>query len=166
MKKMIALARFVFVAAAILLLGGCRGCEVPVTVTTKGPKWEAVAQQFQRDLFINLLGPPAVASAVGSATPLNACSPLSALGTEAAWRTMLETELNRPYDMAIAASLVGTLTVTNWSGVSAVGTFGVHGDQGQNFGGRWRLPSLLGTQEPIPGIEAEERTFVIRVRRR
>jgi hypothetical protein len=163
-QPMAAITRFVIVAAAILPVGGCGGCDVPVT--TKAPKWEAVKQYVERVVYFDLAGPRLVASAVGSATPLDGCSPLSALATEAAWRTLLETEANRPYDTAAGAGLVGTFAAPNWGGVCITGTFGTRGEKRQGFGGRWQLPSLFGTNEPIPGIdiEGEERTFVVKVR--
>jgi hypothetical protein len=73
-----------------------------------------------------------------------------------------EAEANGPFDATAGAGLVGTVVAPSWGGVGAVGTFGVCGPKGQNFGGRWQLPTLFGSHEPIKGIEGED--FVVRFR--
>ncbi len=165
MRTTLACGRCILVAAVLLPLGGCGGCGL--TVTTKGPKWEAAIQQIQRqvlrEIYFHQTGPIVVASAVGSTASSNGYSPLSALATEAAWRAMLETELNRPHDAAAGASLVARFAAPDWGAVYALGTFGNLSEHGQIFG-RQHLPTILGAPEQIKDIEVEERTFVVPIR--
>jgi hypothetical protein len=99
-------------------------------------------------VYLQFLGPSVVTSAVGAAAPPGGLGGLSALGTEMAWRELLQRQGDRPHKVAAIAGAVGAAAPPGgWVGLSILGAMAARGDQAELLGKPRRLPSLFEAQD-------------------
>ncbi len=145
MRSALAFARYPLLAVLALPAAGCGGC----TFISETPDWEDVAQEFQEQLALQVIGPIVLTSGVGAAAPPGGGSGLSAIEMELAWRSRLGQQAEPPCDPAAAASAVGAAAAPGaCGGLSAVGALVGRGAQCGALRKPLRLPSLFEVQQP------------------
>jgi hypothetical protein len=104
-----AVLRCLIMVPLALSITGCGGCHGRGTLEM--PDWEDLANEVANESYLQFLGPAAVTSAVGSATPPGG-GPLNAVAMELAWRSLFD-ERTTQCDPVDVASAVGAATAPN-----------------------------------------------------
>ena len=149
MRSAYAGTRFLLAAALVLSITGCGGCQptIKIEINTNARDWDAGTRQIVGQIYTQLVGPQVVASAVGAAAPPGVYGPLYSLSTEMAWRQSREREINRPSNATAAAGLIGASAPSGWMGMVILAAMPSPERVGEQFGDRWRLPSLFAADE-------------------
>ena len=143
MKPALVSTRYLLIVVLVLPAAGCGGCRV----TVEKPDWDDLGQEFQKQIYLQMLGPTVLTSAVGAAAPPGGAGGLSAIGTELAWRSWYEQMTEPSVVPADVASAVGAAAPPGGCGGLAALTSLV-GQDAHRKAHKKPVPSLFEVQHP------------------